>query len=414
MRDPRQKVGKQGGAFWAAALLFFVVGALGGGVAFGAEANPTNAQEAKSQLDALRAELRALEQKAKGVAERRAEIERRLQIAETSAVILARRLARLEAEAQRLEQQVAAAKQAWEAAQARAQESWQRLAHLAEALSLTLPLDPVVGGGPLVISVVAELVREEAAAQVQGWIAQAETQRAQAAKMAQALAQKQAALSAQHAELAKERARWEQLAEKRKVLHEALAETLANVEERRKALEADARALSQLVKRLEAEAKRRAQEEARRRQAESKGGNIPEGDRATARAMVAQRGALPSPVAQGTLTATFGERRPEGGTWHGLFWSAPEGASVRAVADGVVAFADWLRGYGQLVILDHGQGLLTIYANLDAPLVAVGETVRKGETIGRVGRTEHFATSGLYFELRKGGKPVDPRPWLKQ
>jgi septal ring factor EnvC (AmiA/AmiB activator) len=414
VRNPRQNVGKQGGAFWAAALLFFAVWGAGATNAQGADASPTNAQEAKSQLDALRAELRALERKAKSVAERRAEIERRLQIAETSAVILARRLARLEAEAQRLEQQVTAAKQAWEAAQARAQESRQRLAHLAEALSLTLPLDPVLGGGPQVISVVAEGVREQAAAQVQRWIAQAETERAQAAKMAQALAQKQAALSAQQAELAKERARWEQLAEKRKVLHEALAETLANVEDRRKALEADARALSQLVKRLEAEAKRRAQEEARRRKTEAKRGKIPEGDRATARAMVAQRGALPSPVAQGTLTATFGERRPEGGTWHGLFWSAPEGASVHAIADGVVAFADWLRGYGQLVILDHGQGLLTIYANLDAPLVAVGETVRKGETIGRVGRTEHFATSGLYFELRKGGKPVDPRPWLKQ
>nr|WP_249419195.1 peptidoglycan DD-metalloendopeptidase family protein [Hydrogenophilus thiooxidans] len=130
--------------------------------------------------------------------------------------------------------------------------------------------------------------------------------------------------------------------------------------------------------------------------------------------MLAPRGALPSPVAQGQLTARFGERRAEGGTWQGLFWSAPEGASVHAIADGVVAFADWLRGYGQLVILDHGEGLLTIYANLDAPLVAVGETVRKGATIGRVGRTEQFALSGLYFELRKGGKPVDPRPWLKR
>ena len=100
-------------------------------------------------------------------------------------------------------------------------------------------------------------------------------------------------------------------------------------------------------------------------------------------------------------------------TFHsGLVFAAPQGAPVRAVAAGQVRYAGWFRGYGQMVILDHGRGDLTVCAHLDELSVEKGEVVRSGQEIGTVGQTGSLSEPGLYFELRDDGKPVDPRPWL--
>lgn len=115
---------------------------------------------------------------------------------------------------------------------------------------------------------------------------------------------------------------------------------------------------------------------------------------------------------KGKLTATYGEKR--GNTiWKGHFYQAKEGTDVIAVANGKVVYADWLRGFGNLIIIDHGKNYMTIYANNESLYKNVGEWVRQGETISSVGKSGGEAHSGLYFELRYQGKPQNPKTWFK-
>lgn len=126
------------------------------------------------------------------------------------------------------------------------------------------------------------------------------------------------------------------------------------------------------------------------------------------------KGRLRWPV-RGELANRFGAQREEAGsTWKGLFIRSPTGETVRAIADGLVVYADWLRGFGNLLILDHGKGFMSLYANNDGLLRRVGEKVGAGESIASVGASGAQAESGLYFELRREGKPFDPMSWVAQ
>lgn len=122
------------------------------------------------------------------------------------------------------------------------------------------------------------------------------------------------------------------------------------------------------------------------------------------------RGQLPWPLA-GKLALAFGARDRSGAASHGLVITAKPGTPVRAVAHGRVAYADWLRGYGMLIIVDHGDGWMSLYGDNESLLREVGDWVNAGDTIATSGSGADGAR-GLYFELRQGGKPVDPRPWL--
>jgi septal ring factor EnvC (AmiA/AmiB activator) len=84
---------------------------------------------------------------------------------------------------------------------------------------------------------------------------------------------------------------------------------------------------------------------------------------------------------------------------------------VHAVADGLVVYADWLRGFGNLLILDHGAGFMSLYAYNEGLLRRVGEKVRAGDPLANVGASGASPDSGLYFELRRDGKPFDPLKW---
>jgi septal ring factor EnvC (AmiA/AmiB activator) len=97
---------------------------------------------------------------------------------------------------------------------------------------------------------------------------------------------------------------------------------------------------------------------------------------------------------------------------HGLLIGARPGTAVHAVAYGRVAWADFMRGFGELVIVDHGGGYMSLYGNNEAALVEVGDWVKPGQSIATVGRGQQQA--GAYFEIRKDGKPVDARDWLKK
>jgi septal ring factor EnvC (AmiA/AmiB activator) len=130
------------------------------------------------------------------------------------------------------------------------------------------------------------------------------------------------------------------------------------------------------------------------------------------RAFASLRGKLKLPV-RGELVGRFGSSREEGGaSWKGLFIRAAEGQPVRAIADGRVVYADWLRGYGNLLIVDHGAGYLSLYGHNETLDKQVGDRVLAGESVASVGSTGGAEESGVYFELRQDGKPFDPMRWV--
>lgn len=122
------------------------------------------------------------------------------------------------------------------------------------------------------------------------------------------------------------------------------------------------------------------------------------------------RGRMPLPV-KGELTARFGAPREGGPGAKGIFIRAAEGAAVHAVAAGRVVFADWLRGFGNLIILDHGGQYLTVYGNNQAVLKHPGDSVGAGDIIAAAGSTGGNEQSGLYFEMRYQGRAIDPLGW---
>jgi murein hydrolase activator len=125
------------------------------------------------------------------------------------------------------------------------------------------------------------------------------------------------------------------------------------------------------------------------------------------------RGSLSLPV-RGELANRFGSPRNDGGTvWRGLFIRSAEGEAVKAIAAGRVIFADWLRGFGNLLILDHGQGYMSLYGNNEALFKQVGEPVTGGDVLASVGNSGGNTDSGVYFEIRYQGKPMDPLGWVK-
>ncbi|MFM1886518.1 MAG: hypothetical protein RL026_1675 [Pseudomonadota bacterium] len=125
------------------------------------------------------------------------------------------------------------------------------------------------------------------------------------------------------------------------------------------------------------------------------------------------RGKLGWPVA-GTLTARFGQPRAGGVKWTGVMIATEQGAPVRAVHGGRVAYADWLPGLGLLMILDHGNGYLTLYGHNGQLFKGPGVQVSPGETIAAAGDTGGRSRTELYFEIRRNGQPLDPRPWFQR
>lgn len=115
---------------------------------------------------------------------------------------------------------------------------------------------------------------------------------------------------------------------------------------------------------------------------------------------------------RGKVVGRFGAAREGGDTWKGLYILAPEGSEVKAIANGRVVYAEWMRGFGNLMIIDHGTGYLTVYGNNHSLFKQVGDKVEGGETVGTVGRSGGEQDSGLYFELRHQGQALDPMKWV--
>ncbi len=125
-----------------------------------------------------------------------------------------------------------------------------------------------------------------------------------------------------------------------------------------------------------------------------------------------RRGRLPWPLV-GKVAVGFGSSDDSGRAISGIVVAADDGAEVRAVSHGRVAYADWLKGYGLILILDHGDGYMSLYGYNESLLKDVGDWVDAGEAIATAGSSGGRKSAGLYFELRARGKPLDPRGWLK-
>ncbi len=131
-------------------------------------------------------------------------------------------------------------------------------------------------------------------------------------------------------------------------------------------------------------------------------------------AFVARKGNLPWPL-RGRVTNAFGQSRADGRlTWHGTLIAAEEGTEVKSVFRGRVVFANWLRGFGLLTIIDHGGGYMTLYGHADVLLKTVGDWTEGGEVIARAGKSGGQQVSGLYFEVRQKGTARDPIAWLQR
>jgi len=188
---------------------------------------------------------------------------------------------------------------------------------------------------------------------------------------------------------------------------------------REKALGQDVKSLERLLANLRASA---ARAEAERRAAAGKAaagtgtgaatpGKVP--PKVASAAPPPKVGGLGWP-ASGELLARYGGTLPDGRTSSGVLIGAAAGSPVSAVADGTVVFSEWMTGYGLILIVDHGNGYMSLYAHNDALLRDAGDRVRRGDAVARVGSSGGHGRPALYFELRHNGQPVDPASWLQR
>lgn len=220
--------------------------------------------------------------------------------------------------------------------------------------------------------------------------------------------------------------------EERKQLEQDLNSKLKDQELQQARLERDEKRMTNVINQLTAAieaAKRRAAEERANAQKTVKDINASTAEKKKAEKTLSRpapvvpdtgdfaqnKGRLRLPI-QGTITGRFGSTRAGDGTgpsWKGIFITSGAGEKVQAAGSGRVVFAEWLRGFGELVIIDHGDQFLSVYGNNGKLLKSAGETVKSGEVIAEVGNSSGNLETGLYFELRYRGQPFDPLSWTK-
>ena len=181
-----------------------------------------------------------------------------------------------------------------------------------------------------------------------------------------------------------------------------------------KELQLNARRLQSMVERLEARSRKSYTSKSEKKPShQDTGRNLPP---VAEKGFAAQRGRLPVPV-RGQVVGTYGRHKhPEFNSYtisNGISISAPAGTEIRSVYDGQVIYANAFKGYGNMVIIDHGGGYFSLYAHSSRILKSVGATVSGNEVVALVGDTDSPKGTQLYFEIRYQGKPIDPSPWLR-
>jgi septal ring factor EnvC (AmiA/AmiB activator) len=390
-------------------------------------ASANQADRKQSELDALKQRLQALQQEFRHAQENRREAADELRQSERAISSAVRQLRALDDERLRARTELQALTQQADATTARIQ---QQQAHLAQAIrgayqrgqgdALKLFLN---GDNPNQsardLRYLAHLSRAQHAMieALRGDLAKLADLQQQAAQKTTELARLQAAREAEQKKL---------LADKR--AREKVLQTLSvQIRQQRREisnLQRDERSLTQLVERLN---RVMAQQAARVRAAQQAAEKDAAGQLRPPVALNEEspvafrpqrpfsrlKGSLRMPVA-GELTNRFGAPREDGGlSWKGLFIRAAKGTAVKAIAAGQVVFAEWLRGFGNLIIVDHGEGYMSLYSNNESLYKQVGERVQPGDAIAAVGNSGGQPDSGLYFEMRHQSRPVNPLLWVK-
>jgi len=406
-------------------------------------ASANQADRKQSELDALKQRLEALQQDFRRNEAQRKEAADALSQSERSISTGLRQLRQLDGERQRARNELQTLSQQAVATEARIQ---QQHTHLVQALkgayqrgqgdALKLILN---GANPNQsardLRYLAHLSRaqHEAIESLRRDLAQlADLQQAKAQKTTE-LTELQASREAEQQKLLADKQAREQVVSK-------LSSEISQQRREISTLKRDERSLTQLVERLNrvmaqqaeraAARARAAEQQARKNQKNEKSPASNKREPGSSRTAVAVntetpvafrsdkpfsglKGALRLPVA-GELINRFGAPREGGGlSWRGLFIRAAQGSAVKAIAAGQVVFADWLRGFGNLVIVDHGEGYMSLYSNNESLYKQVGERVQPGDAIASVGNSGGQPDTGLYFEMRHQSRPVNPLLWVK-
>jgi septal ring factor EnvC (AmiA/AmiB activator) len=390
----------------------------------------------QSELEALKRRLQTLQQAFRSTQANRKEAADELRESERAISSAVRQLRELDNERQRTQGELRTLTQQAEAAEARIQLHQDRLALALRAVyrrgqgdvfKLILNgADPNQTARDL--RYLAHLSRAQNA-QIEALrtdLAELAALREQAAQKTTTLTQLQAAHEAEQKKLLADKWAREQVLQK----------LSAKIQQQRReisSLQRDERSLTQLVERLNRlmaqqaareAAQARAAQQAKRKPSDKKGEADParrplavntetpvafRADRPFSRL----KGSLRLPVA-GELMNRLGAPREDGGvSWKGLFIRAAQGTSVKAIAAGQVVFAEWLRGFGNLIIVDHGEGYMSLYSNNESLYKQVGERVQPGDSIASVGNSGGQPDAGLYFEMRHQSRPVNPQLWVK-
>lgn len=405
--------------------------------------------EKRSELQSLQQEMQRIDREVRQTEDKRRQIEAKLKESERAANASARKLERLRTEEATLSARIAENEATLAELERSIAQHQQEMAAWARAYyRQQRPLDPLLSSeDPAEVGRRVHYLQILAADRARR-IAALREQQSRAVVLSRELERRRERLARVQEETAREAERWQVLAQERRQLRGALAQQVQAAKDRKREIEADAAALTRLVRQLEAQERARREEAQRRerlrreeeaRQArerlaskpmarDAESGPAAEGtrgrtaqtaargladDSAAGKPLSGLRGRLGWPT-EGGVQGRFGAARPEGGTWRGLFIATDAGQPVRAVADGVVAHADWMRGYGNLIILDHGGGYLTVYANVDSMLYEPQQRVKAGETIATTGSSGNMGRSGLYFEIRHNGEPQDPLRWIRR
>jgi murein hydrolase activator len=354
-----------------------------------------SAKERDAQLQAVRKEIKALESRLAGQVAQREDTSRALRSAEVEAAAEARKLAELRAQLRAQQGQQRSLGEQTKGANARLVRqrtvlaSQVRLSYMngrQELFKLLLSQEsPATLGRMLVYYDYFNRARSERIGAVSAEVGKLRELGSEGDRVAMELAELEAAQAAQVAALAQAR-------DERKAAVAKLEESIASASAAVTKLRADEKRLSELVAKL----------------TELLAG-FPVG---TEQSFGKLKGKLAWPV-QGRLAGDYGQPRGDGPVkWSGVLLEASQGTLVRAVYRGRVAFADWLPGLGLLIIVDHGDGYMSLYGHNEVLLKEPGDSVEPGEPIAQVGDTGGQSRPGLYFEIRRNGEPVNPHPWI--
>lgn len=385
------------------------------------DAKPADSREAEQRLQKVRSELKAVATERRKLEGARGDASRQLRQADEQVGSVQRSLRGIESTLQR-DTSTLAQLQA-----ERATLSGDLDAKKAELARLLRAAQVAGGDAPLKTMLAQDRIADaERALTYQGYLQRGRVQRIRELSaelqridaLEREIGERQSALASDRKQRAAQLAQLEVARRQRAGLLAGIDKQYQDKAGREKALGRDAKALQGLLAQLRATAAKAARDAARAKAEAAKrtasGNKTTPTKRTTVASAPAMRvGGLGWPVS-GSLLASYGGQLPDGRRSDGVLIAASAGTAVKAVADGTVVFADWMTGYGNILIIDHGNGYMSLYAHNDGLLRDAGDAVKRGDPVASVGTSGGQARPALYFELRRNGAPVNPGGWLSR